>query len=313
MKGAAETRTGTVGPRFDRHSRAAFIVACCTLLIAAVGFRGAVRALNVFLKKEPVQLRSPLSLIPTTLGSWKAAGSDTVYEAATIEALGTNMYLDRTYKLEGGSGDDVLKLHLAYYTGMIDTIPHVPDRCFDAAGLNAKTLPHNLPLSIDQGGWIPDPEDLVSLATGEVYDVAMTRDRAGRSTWVRMPTGDFTLRTLEFEDQRQPNWRIYGGYFFIANNRMTPSPEGVKALAFNLTEKYAYYCKVQYVYVSPEATEERFISLVSDHLQRLIPELMRCLPDWAEVERRDAATEISRQSSNAKAQQSVLVPPPSPL
>jgi hypothetical protein len=187
---------------------------------------------------------------------------------------------------------------------MIDTIPHVPDRCFDAAGLNAKTLPRNLALAIDQSGWIPDPEDLTNLATGEVYDVAMTRDRAGRNAWVRMPTGDFILRTLEFENERQPNFRIYGGYFFIANNRMTPSPEGVKALAFNLSEKYAYYCKVQYVFVSPEASEERFTSLVADHLQQLIPELMRCLPDWAEVERRDAPSSQGQESKSPQVHRS---------
>lgn len=273
-------------PQFDRQSRAAFITACLTLLVCGVAFRGAVQALNVYLQKEPVDLRAPLSLIPATLGPWKAVGEDRVYEAATIEALGTKMYLDRTYILEGGSRDDALKLHLAYYTGMIDTVPHVPDRCFDAAGLNSKTLPSNLPLTIDMTGWVHDPDGVINTHTEEPYTIAWVRDRAGASSAVRLPTGEYTLRTLEFEDERNQGWRIYGGYFFIANNRMTPSPEGVKLLAFNHKEKYAYYCKVQYVFVGPEATQERFTTLVASHLRYLIPELMRCLPDWAEVEAR---------------------------
>jgi hypothetical protein len=68
---------------------------------------------------------------------------------------------------------------------------------------------------------------------------------------------------------------------------VTPAPEGVKALAFNPQEKYAYYCKVQYIYASRNATQEKFLELVADHLKHLLPELMRSLPDWSEVERRE--------------------------
>ncbi len=50
--------------RFDGHAKAAFVAACFTLILCGVGFGAAVKALNVYLKKEPVELRHELSIIP---------------------------------------------------------------------------------------------------------------------------------------------------------------------------------------------------------------------------------------------------------
>ncbi len=278
----------TPPPKFDSRAKTAFVVACAALLLGGLGFQGAVKALNLYLKKEPVALRMPLSLISGTLGRWKAVGPDRVMDPATVETLGTSMYLNRTYAIDGKPSEASLQVHLAYYTGMIDTVPHVPDRCMVAAGLDAKTLPENILLAMDESELKPDPEGVKNLSTDQVYRVAYHRDLMGQMVAVRMPVGDLKLRTIEFGFEKSPGTKIFGGYFFIANGRATPTPEGVKLLSFDPSEKYAYYCKVQYVYDSPKGTQEKFLELVADHLKNLLPELMRCLPDWAEVERRDA-------------------------
>ncbi|MHC4590743.1 MAG: hypothetical protein ACYTAQ_15830, partial [Planctomycetota bacterium] len=104
--------------------------------------------------------------------------------------------------------------------------------------------------------------------------------------------GEFELRTTEFRDAAKPAVRIFAGYFFIANGRITPTPEGVRAFAFNLTTKYAYYAKVQFtMYVSEQMTKDDFAEVVADLAAGLLPELMSCLPDWSEVEAETADVE----------------------
>ena len=109
---------------------------------------------------------------------------------------------------------------------------------------------------------------------------------------IMMPIGEFRIRTTEFEDKTKRNIRIFAGYFFIANGRVTPSPDGVRLLAFNLNDKYAYYCKIQYTMVGDrKLDQEAFVRIVTGFTDELLPELMRCLPDWSEVEAQTAETE----------------------
>ena len=109
---------------------------------------------------------------------------------------------------------------------------------------------------------------------------------------VLMPIGKFRIRTTEFEDKTRPHLRIFAGYYFIANGRITPSPDGVRLLAFNLNDKYAYYCKVQFTMVGDrKLDQEVFVRIAAGFTDGLLPELMRCLPDWSEVESLTAETE----------------------
>jgi hypothetical protein len=200
------------------------------------------------------------------------------------------LYLDREYAKET---DDrtrrVVSMHIAYYTGMIDAVPHIPDRCFVAAGFEISGLPVNYPMPLNPAGWRTDPS-CVNQATGQPYQTAVYRNPiTGRTTLVRMPVGDFVLRTTEFQHAKMPDKRVFSGYFFIANGRTTATPEGVKLLAFRKSEEYAYYCKVQFTASGRRDFQaDQFAALAADLLQPLLPELMRCLPDWAETEARMA-------------------------
>jgi len=275
---------------FDRSARLAFILVCLVLVASGVGFTFAVQSLNVYLKKKPVPMRQHFDNISLTLGNWEAIAEGDKLSEEMVEELGTDKYLDRRYALEGEPRKGNVALHLAYYTGMIDAVPHVPDRCFVGAGLNITTPPHNVPLTISRQAWREDA-DLVSLATGEPYQyVTCIDDITGRVQTVRMPQGEFKLRTVEFSDKKDPGQRIFGGYFFIANGRVAHTPEDVKKLAFIKSEEYAYYCKIQLSMSGSgrQFDEERFVAMAGDFIQVLLPELMRCLPDWADVEARIA-------------------------
>ena len=121
--------------RFRRSVIAAYCCACAVMILGAAGFRVAVERLNVFVVKKPVELRGPLATIPPTLGSWRRVGEDTIFGAALVEELGTTQYLDRTYALDGDPEQGIASVHVAYYTGAIDDVPHIPERCWDAAGM----------------------------------------------------------------------------------------------------------------------------------------------------------------------------------
>lgn len=270
---------------FDARSPIALVSLVVVLIASAVGFRVAASMLSVYLSKEPVAMRASLDTISRRLGDWSAEGESRRFDAAMEEELGTNLYLDRTYVNDADRDAPQLMLHLAYYTGMIDAVPHVPDRCLVAGGLDAEARPVNLPMDIDTSGW-SFSEDLVNQATGRPYPTISRRDPVTRQPVdVLMPVGEIQLRTSEFRSARDPGRVIRAGYFFIANGRVAVTPEQVKALAFQPSEKYAYYCKVQFLAQGKDLTEAAFLEAATSLLEPLLPELMTCLPDWAAVER----------------------------
>ena len=261
-----------------------------TLGTSAIGFNFAVRVADYYLQKEAVPLRTVLTTIPRRLGAWQATGMDKRLTAEVEEELGTEDYIDRTYVKDGAkpnTGFGVLNVHITYYTGLIDTVPHIPDRCLVAGGFVRQRLPVNLDLQIDRGGWQLD-RGPVNLRFKEPYWMYTYRHRiTGQPVTVRMPFGEFRLRSSEFSFPQRSELRLHAGYFFIANGETTPLPERVRRFAFDLTTRHAYYAKVQFtMYATAEIEQEQFVESVSDLMVELLPELMRCLPDWSEVEKR---------------------------
>jgi len=281
---------------FDRNAKFAFVVLAITLVGLRVGFRFAVESTNAYLEKQPVDLRAQLTTIPLRLGNWRSEGEGAPLTAEIIEELGTDQYIDRRYVLSDADGGGLqLMLHITYYTGLIDAVPHVPDRCLVAGGLVPKARPKNLPLNIDDSQWVFSSEHLNK---GRPYPVVIHYDRVtGKPVRVRMPIGDFQLRTTEFGSEENQRLRVYAGYFFIANGETMPSPLDVRKFAFDLTSRYAYYAKVQFLLAgSSDLDQDDFVEIVSGVLPDLLPELMRCLPDWATVESSEDDTEGSESA-----------------
>ena len=59
------------------------------------------------------------------------------------------------------------------------------------------------------------------------------------------------------------------------------TPESVKSLAFDPSQKMAYYCKVQLVtQLKRREARSEFVDASREFLELLMPYLMRSLPDW---------------------------------
>ena len=275
--------------RFRRSVIAAYCCACAVMILGAAGFRVAVERLNVFVVKKPVELRGPLATIPPTLGSWRRVGEDTIFGAALVEELGTTQYLDRTYALDGDPEQGIASVHVAYYTGAIDDVPHIPERCWDAAGMVMTRPPEVLGLAIDESDWTLEPE-IVNLASGEPYrSVEVRHPVTGMIERVYMPVGPIEMTVSEFRPAASTRERQTGGYFLIANGRPTASAFGVRRLAFDLTDEYAYYCKVQVTVRSAASDDEaeareQYRAVASEIVTELLPHLMKRLPRWPDYE-----------------------------
>lgn len=271
---------------FDRHSKLAFIVVCAILLLTATAFQGAVAYLGLYLRKLPVQPREMLTSIPRVLGSWRAVGEDVALPVEMIESLGTDIYLNREYMRELPDGTkQSVGVHIAYYTGMIDAVPHVPDRCLVAAGLDIIDLPVNVDLPVDDSAWSDDPGP-VNRRTGLRYRVLeFPHYVTGQSIRVHMPLGEMQLRMSEYRQTKARGANVYAGYYFIANGQTTPGPDKIRLLAFDMKDKYAYYCKVQFTMLKGvNFDSDTFVTIVGELSSVLLPELMRCLPDWAQID-----------------------------
>ncbi len=289
------TRAGReVEVLLERSAIRAYIGAIAILVAGAIGFRLLVAQLNIFLMKEPVELRRPLDTIPAKLGRWQRVGNDSVFSDTLIEELGTRRYLDRVYALDGDVKQGVVHVHVAYYTGTIDAVPHIPERCWAVGGLELTRNSEGVAVELDRSAW----REAVGARAGFMV-TSVTDPVTAEIDEVAMPRGDVSMTTIEFQDPKRPEVRQVGGYFFIANGSTARSSYDVRSLAFNLTDRYAYYCKVQLtksgtVKGADESLLEPFKADANDLLTQLIPPLMRCLPDWPEWERRSQADDGGR-------------------
>jgi len=199
-----------------------------------------------------------------------------------VEELGTKNYLSRTYREKNPADPDhpqVIGLHLAYYTGTIEMVPHVPERCFVAGGMLVGEDSVEVPLNLDTSGWLPDPSDgdVKTARTSNRYS-----DRPGMR--VRLPRDAENISLYVTGFQGEHGGPLYAGYCFLANGGWVARAEGVRLLAFKLTDDYAYYMKVQCSSQTARSREE-YVSSASSLLDELLPEIMRCVPDWTEVRR----------------------------
>jgi hypothetical protein len=285
--------------RFDSRAPYALAAALAMLLLAGLGFRAAVHQLEIVLRKERIDLRGPLNTIPGSLlapgvgglppgREWKQADKDVILSQPIVEELGTEVYLNRELLRRADDRNDRMSLHIAYYTGLIDAVPHVPERCWVAAGgLTPVGTPRDVPLLVDLSRATPSSAP-PNRATGDLYAQLELMDAISRRfESVHLPIGEFGMRVSEYQSEDDPNKRHLGGYCFIANGRITPSAGGVRALAFQPSERHAYFCKIQFAMLCSAEEEdrwERFQQLSSEVFNQILPHLMRRLPDWPQVE-----------------------------
>lgn len=287
----------TAPPRRAGSVRVALSACLCGVMVAsAAGITAYIHFRGVHLQKIPIYPAGnrQVASIPDQTPGWRQIGADEVMSSEMVETLGTENYVSRRYiktQNEQSQHPLVLDLHAAYYTGMIDTVPHVPERCFVGGGLQQSESSKVLPLPMDTSSWRVDPRvpERHAGLSGKIYTVRLSNDPAmsdAPGSRVRLPRGvgpdsPFQMRTSEFIDPG--GGKIYAGYFFIANGGTKANANDVRQLAFNLEDDYAYFMKIQ-VTGHGFTSFEAFADYTGDLLGELIGELMRCVPDWIDVQ-----------------------------
>lgn len=265
----------------------AVIVVLVVLIGGSLSTASILRISKANLIKRPIEVDRRVRSIPTQTENWVQIGQDRLEEAAVEGVLGTKNYLTRVYtrrtQPERGQRPDIVEVHIAYYTGMIDTVPHVPERCLVGGGWSITGSAKVVPL--DLSGLITSPDSDVPAEYGAVQRVRINSPGSPTNGQrVRLPTGmnELGLRVTEFSAPGE-NASFYAGYFFIANGGIATSAERVRSLSFDLRSEYAYYMKVQIASPTAQSAEE-LGKLGSELLTELFPEIMLCVPDWIDVQ-----------------------------
>lgn len=272
--------------RKGASSRVAAIAALLILVSSAAGLESLLGSLRLQLRKLPIQPATGLKLqsIPKDVPGWETV-RDEVMTAEGLEELGTQNYLTRWYRkvnAEGGPVDPpaVFQVHAAYYTGMIDTVPHVPERCMIGGGMEYAGASRVVSVPLDLSRLVPDPYD----SPPEGQPRILTARNSRMPVRARLPRGIENLQMMvtPFKDSegRQTLW---AGYFFVANGGVVASANDVRLLAFKLKDDYAYYLKMQFMSGSVGSAEE-LAAQAAGLLDEVLPDLVRCIPDWTDVE-----------------------------
>ena len=212
-------------------------------------------------------LRHDLLEVPRTLGHWQQISDDEPLEADIEHTLGTKTYIYRDYvdtrivgpqeieemfaqpngvrrqmlaNKERSKPMAVLHLGVTYYTGMVDTVAHVPDRCYIADGYAPKEYE-------DREWKVSDKEKV----------------------WVRF---------INFEDATGFTSRVSKNvaYFFQVNGHMESNPIAVRYRLQNLFLSDVYYSKIELMTMMKN--REDAAKVMADFLQQALPEIRKCLP-----------------------------------
>jgi hypothetical protein len=178
-----------------------------------------------------------------------------------LKAAKANEWGGTLRRLQAEHPEAVMSFNVTYYTGMVDTVAHVPERCMVADGFE------------------PRNPQIITVVAGKYPDGSPREVRVAFST---------------FEDQTG-HGRVSRNvaYFFHCNGGYEPSPVGVRGKLQNLFERHGYYAKVELMTDDPAKPESRgakkedapqkSIDAMTDILTAALPEIERCLPDWGEV------------------------------
>ena len=256
--------------------RNAFRVVIVTLVVAAAALNWVVPHFQISFRKEAVAPRQPLKMVRTDLGPWAQVSVDRALDPDTEHELGAQQYLTRTYvdtrllspadakamtaapvddreklvaKLGGINPKAVVHLMVTYYTGSVDTVPHVPDRCYVA------------------DGYKPSTYEVVQ------WPVLPRENPADRNVGVRL---------IDFEDQidSRHSHPTQVAYFFQVNGVYENDPIfGVRKRLQNLFDRRAYFAKIELRTDLDTSAEAQ--SVLTDFLQHAMPDIERVLPDWS--------------------------------
>lgn len=237
----------------------------------------------------PYSLNDPHHGFPTEIGRWIAVSQDTSIDPGVEHALATKEYtfrdyVDRQYvkdeqieflkkasveertatltQLRKKKAASVMRVAITYYTGLVDTVAHVPERCFVADGF-------------------------------EIEDSKFRQFTAGE--YADGKPRDIGYRFLSFDDQagiglEEKRVARNVGYLFNCNGKYTADSIEVRKSLQNLFEPYGYYSKIELMTAADIGNGEHAkndagsrddsMAAMENFLTSALPEFERCLPDW---------------------------------
>ena len=252
-------------------------VATGVLGVSAIGQQTALTWQKAVLFKKEVPPRHSLARIPLRVGSYQFV-QDLPISSDEIDELGTEEFISRIYMNEDVEGAGrLIRLHVTYYTGMVDTVPHVPDRCFVANGVAAAELVDQT-LSLDPGVFVPQPDGRAA-ATSRLRAPATRADADPRGVY--LPGTEVATKRFSYADNptAKPSHVIY---FFSANGKFMASPHAVRANGVNIRDEYSYYAKIEVGLVGVHDVDAA-VAGTERFLDAFLPDILACLPDWDDV------------------------------
>lgn len=252
-------------------NRTTFWIALVYLGVCAIALEGATSFLQLHFRKQAVELRQPLlEGIGKQLGPWVQVSDDQPLPEEMEHALGTTKYVQRYYidsrvinaatiaavkdepsddrrgallgALQKETPEAVMTILVTYYTGMVDTVSHVPDRCYVADGYSSSGA------------------SVVQWSAG------------GRN---------LSARYLTFEDssgQGRINRNV--GYLFNVNGQYVDDSLNVRWILSDLRARYGYYAKIEMMNTMRDS--EKAAKLMDDFLGSALGDIEQCLPDWTQ-------------------------------
>ena len=259
------------------------LIGAAILAGSGVALSSVIATQKIFLRKKEINAPEDRKVhsLPKQYPTWTMIAQNNDMSQEAVAELGTRNFLTATFEQAPATESETpqrLEVHIAYYTGMIDTVPHVPERCLVAAGLQQLGSATLVPLPLDFTELIPNP-DAEGLDMGGVVWAGRSPNIYRR---VNLPVGveDLELRVTPFRDNAGRT--LYSGYFFVTNGQAVSSADEIRLRAFRLTDDYAYYVKIQFTSVTVDSPEQ-LGRLAGSMLDEVFPDLMYRLPDWVEV------------------------------
>jgi hypothetical protein len=124
------------------YLRPAFLICAGVLAIAAAAMSIAVKLSGVYLTKEPLPLKKPLTQLDISkLAPYKVVAKAQIENPDVLETLGTEDYIQWTLEDTSAAADSNSRfctLFVTYY-GLPDKVPHVPDECYIGGGFRRIT------------------------------------------------------------------------------------------------------------------------------------------------------------------------------
>jgi hypothetical protein len=245
-------------------------LAAGVLLGSFLGMQAIIKVTRIVMIKYPIDLRQPLFVIPRRVGNWEQVRDEPISDDL-LDALGTKMYLSRIYRdntLEQGAPGRYITLHMAYYTGKPDTVPHVPERCFVAGGASP----------INQGRTQIQLKGSAIQKSDDHWRIYTSKDPNG----IRLEQNPINATVFTFMPTRDSTTQANVIYFFSCNGKFFATPEAVRLKGFDPRDTHSYYCKIEVLL--RDVTD---VTVATEHTSRflsdMMPHIVACLPKWDDI------------------------------